>query len=922
MDTPASYDKGVAVNRMTEEVRHRVGESREPLGAARILVIAHPDDQPELLDRIAGLLLAQQNCIVYWFATETSVAEDDATLTHARIAEVVGDMQLVVALVTRRMLLETNPAMDEIVPYALEHNVAVLPLLMEQEATLAYPRRFGDLQYLMPDDPDRTALPFEQKLASYLAEVLVSDDVAQQVRNAFDALVFLSYRKSDRAYAAELMRMIHRSERFRDIAFWYDEFLVPGEDFNDGIRKALDMSDLFALVVTPRLLERPNYVLDYEYPAAQDAHKAILPVMMSQLSDEEAKRLAQLYRRIPRRIDATEGALPDDRSVRQLRRLATRTAADDVQHTFLIGLAYLDGINMEVDYQRAIALITEAAEAGLEEAMRKLSTLYRTGKGVRRSVAEAVAWQRKLCDVLYERYRKDESDEDLTVLCREQSVLANLLFRAKKIPDLYGCLWEQRRWAEEELRRGFAGGRHDLAVCLCKLAEICTMIEQSWEGVQYCWEAVAHFEVLLEQEPADAARRDAYIACRKLGQIYALRKEWADTLGMYRLARERLELVEDPAYRDSLRRDEAALWRLEGDALRWLQQTDEAAACYERAREVSEAAYARRPDTVSRRSLINTYDKLVIQRRRAGQHDVARAYLRRELELVEEELAEARENGLRLNALYVELADLHEMLGEGPEAIRCYRACLDTPEEDPDSAQSRETRVDALRALARLSREAGLPERAVAFFQQMTDTLRQLYADTRAPEYLDTLARELDREADRHDGEVAGIRLLEEAFDVRQQIVTQVYSLDTKARRDLLRDRLDRLYQQYPEARRPWVILCESSDASREGMAACLEQCGCRVALSMSYPRDLTRLFTEVRPDLMILGLQVYYASVLDELRFLCRTLDRSAKVIVVVDEGADDAAARAREAGATDVLHRPVTAEALEQAVRIVLPS
>ena len=84
--------------------------------------------------------------------------------------------------------------------------------------------------------------------------------------------------------------------------------------------------------------------------------------------------------------------------------------------------------------------------------------------------------------------------------------------------------------------------------------------------------------MLLEQEPADASRRDAYIACRKLGQIYALRKEWADTLGMYRLARERLELVEDPAYRDSLRRDEAALWRLEGDALRWLQQTDEAAA--------------------------------------------------------------------------------------------------------------------------------------------------------------------------------------------------------------------------------------------------------------------------------------------------------------------------------------------------------
>ena len=59
----------------------------------------------------------------------------------------------------------------------------------------------------------------------------------------------------------------------RDIAIWYDEFLIPGENFNDSIAAALEQSSLFALAVTPNLVNEPNYVMSIEYPMAKEAQK-------------------------------------------------------------------------------------------------------------------------------------------------------------------------------------------------------------------------------------------------------------------------------------------------------------------------------------------------------------------------------------------------------------------------------------------------------------------------------------------------------------------------------------------------------------------------------------------------------------------------------------------------------------------------
>ncbi len=112
-------------------------------------------------------------------------------------------------------------------------HIPVLPFMMEEGLDILYATEeyFGEAQYLNPRSHDTTEIRYEEKLKNYLDSVLISDETARRIRTAFDAYIFLSYRKKDRKYANELMHLIHDIPNFRDIAIWYDEFLTPGENF-------------------------------------------------------------------------------------------------------------------------------------------------------------------------------------------------------------------------------------------------------------------------------------------------------------------------------------------------------------------------------------------------------------------------------------------------------------------------------------------------------------------------------------------------------------------------------------------------------------------------------------------------------------------------------------------------------------------
>ncbi len=396
--------------------------NNNPKGKPRVFFTCHKEDFQQLYNRVCSDIWRVCDCAVFF--TEDLDEVDD----YSEVASYLERMNLVVIPVTRKLLTEPNRAMDRDFSFAMQNGIPVLPILFEQNILDIYSRddKFGKLQYMDPQEVDPTALTYEFKLKRYLDSVLITDELADKIRKAFDAYVFLSYRKKDRDFAQKLMRIIHSDPDCQDIALWYDEYLVPGERFDKSILDAMGKCKAFTLLVTPNLINENNYVQEHEYPSALDMNMPILPVEMVKVDHDI---LRSRYLGLPETIcigvdhfDDNEGTERADineemelrrRLLETLRKTAHKDNDNDPTHSFMMGLAYLEGIDVEVDRERAVSLITRAAQSELPEAMGRLAQMYHSGSGVEWDIDKYVYWTKKLVSN-YEENCPPDSDAVLT----------------------------------------------------------------------------------------------------------------------------------------------------------------------------------------------------------------------------------------------------------------------------------------------------------------------------------------------------------------------------------------------------------------------------------------------------------------------------------------------------------------------------
>ena len=230
-----------------------------PQGKAKVYFCAADADADAMLAPLSEEILACRNCAVWYHPVGEALDE-------AAHREALAEMRLFLIPVTEKLLTEPSRARDLEIPFAVEHHIPVLPLMQEDGLLSLYPSVFGETQYLSALEDDETGISYEDKYARFIDAVLVGGELAQRVRSAFDSYIFLSYRKKDRKYADALMRLIHKNKALLGVAIWYDEFLVPGENFNDAITEAMDKCAAVALAVTPNLVCEENYVAGVEYP--------------------------------------------------------------------------------------------------------------------------------------------------------------------------------------------------------------------------------------------------------------------------------------------------------------------------------------------------------------------------------------------------------------------------------------------------------------------------------------------------------------------------------------------------------------------------------------------------------------------------------------------------------------------------------
>ncbi len=395
-----------------------------PNGKRRVYFTCHPKDFDLYFDKVCEDIFKTQDCAIYYTADMT------APIPEQYLESDLGQMSLFVMPVTHRLLSEKNRAMDFDFVFATSENhlIPVLPLMMEinvdERIKNLYKDKFEQRQYYSPYDRDLTAISYEEKLKKYLSSILLDDDTVERIRKAFDAYIFLSYRKKDRHHANELMGLIHKNPMYRDVAIWYDEFLTPGENFEKEIQKALDKSELFTLLVTPNLVNEQNYVQTTEYPYAHE--KAQKPILPAEMVETDKEKLKKQYPGVTDCVDAHTEEL-DAAILNGLKMISLRANEDDPEHCYLIGLAYLDGIDVEVNREYAFELITSAAEADLPEAMEKLFNMYRKGDKINLDYSKALKWAQRL----YEFYLKTEGEKGRTTL----AWLSNLAYMYGELGD-------------------------------------------------------------------------------------------------------------------------------------------------------------------------------------------------------------------------------------------------------------------------------------------------------------------------------------------------------------------------------------------------------------------------------------------------------------------------------------------------------
>lgn len=731
----------------------------DPRGKARVLFACHPDDFDRYFEDIAGQVLKRQNCAV-WYMDPREAADGVPAGDAGDESLDSFPAQLVVIPVTRKLLTEDNYAVSDVIPHAEKSRIPVLPVMEEEGLDDLFEEIFGDLQYLSPLDEDTAAVPYEAKLTNYLSEILVEDQTAAQVRESFDSYIFLSYRKKDRKYARSLMRIVHRDPRFQNTAIWYDEYLVPGENFNDEISAALKKSSVFMMAVTPNLLEKPNYVMSQEYPMALKEGKKILPVQMVKVPED---RLRQGYRGI------TKPVQPDTAAIGEILlegRQSTPILPEKMspKRKYYLGLAYLNGIDVEVHLGRAVRLITQAADAGCEEALRRITVMYREGQGVERREEAFIEWQGKLTALLERRFRRERTERTFDAYMLELFHLGIALKNADRLPEAKSCFQKAERAASGT---GFRTAKTALANSWIELGDI-IRDEGDPEGAQVYFRKAraAEQKVTAGSRKTDAA--DAYSnqanndiksgeAALEAGKVREAREAFeralqnaqrAVSISSGRNARTALALSllglgdvckaggqlkeAEENYRKALKigqatEDETAAWELSHnvaiiyDKIGYVLQAErrfaEAEACFLQALEIRQKMAAGSDQVIFQEALTVSYTNLGNNAQLQKRMDAADAYFRKKLEIVQKLSGRSGSVRERHNLMisYMALGDDARMAGRLQEAFDHYQQalpiCRDLAENTKAVGAARDL-VSVLQRMALLEEKFGHIERA------------------------------------------------------------------------------------------------------------------------------------------------------------------------------------------------------------------
>ena len=369
-----------------------VEKRKKHIKTVKVLFSSHADDFKKYFESIVNDIANIHDCSIYYLEDQNYYPANEELDNYYSYLK---DVCLLVIPITKKYLLEKNRAREIDFEYAQKNSVPILPILVEP-GIYDLANENQSIQLLDKTTNDPTQESYREKLKKFLNAVLVDNETANKVRQAFEAYIFLSYRKKDRKHAQEVMSLIHKNGFLRDIAIWYDEYLTPGEDFNDEIEKNLLKSKLMALVVTPNINEKNkskgNYVIEYEYPKAISKNITVVPI---QAVDTDEKELKNNFTNISKPIKKTNSKAIASR-FRELLFVDGLRENNDPEHLYFIGLAYLYGIDVERNATKGLSILKRSAKSNFLPAIKELVNIFDSSSGTIGKYDDALVWQKKV----------------------------------------------------------------------------------------------------------------------------------------------------------------------------------------------------------------------------------------------------------------------------------------------------------------------------------------------------------------------------------------------------------------------------------------------------------------------------------------------------------------------------------------------
>ena len=353
-------------------------------GKQGILLLMDEKDQEHFKSIIVNDILSMANCAIY--SPEGS-------------EEIVVERFVASVLIVTENLIENKGSVFQIYHELSSKHVPIIPIALQQEIISRFNKEYEKIHCILRNDKDSLE-KYYKELKTLLNNIMQSDETILKIKEAFDCHVFLSYRKNSAEKAKKVISFLRQNRKLTEAAIWYDDYLIPGNNYEVQIEEEIKNCDCFVLAVTNDIISRSmceenekfqdNYVVRVEYPLALKYQKLIIPIIVD--DNVEKELLAEKFDKIGELIRYGEKYKLEQKIE------AISKGKGDSYSQYLKGVAFCNGIFTETDLNKGLKLLKKAANNGQKDAVVKLAQMYYEGNRVPQNWREAAKYYKKLID--------------------------------------------------------------------------------------------------------------------------------------------------------------------------------------------------------------------------------------------------------------------------------------------------------------------------------------------------------------------------------------------------------------------------------------------------------------------------------------------------------------------------------------------